>query len=478
MVKTASSSSRRRLSAYVSSRPRLDRRRGDRGVVDHGLALVHARLDHVRPRAARAHLLAAILYAGTKTYYVAIALPNARTGAMWRRMPAPSCGDDGEFCECDWGRRQTFLPRSQPRGRLADGGPWRRLQHGVRRDRRATAQRAGSRSWRARAECTDCAAGKYSSSAVWTTASRARRRVPGYRGRRHQRVPRGAAARWVAGVTTGRRRPRARREPRSCECMEGIAVLDGTSGNACASARTARRAPGTARCLIRARATDEHAVGRLRRSLRARFPSLREGLWHLRSCFTSPQAFDNCNASSINREPDSAFRLVGGRRETARRPQAATTSFNRQMCSTGNLGPFCGVCDDGFTKGSGSQGCVACAGQLGTRWASSVLHHRQWRLWLRWRINQPKPLAYMYALVQRAYHAPYDTGRFKVVWSTYQYLHDQRQPRHGGPRLRRFRRLLGFSSSPHDGHHAHVVQTQTSTTTTTSPSRWCGRCSR
>merc|ERR1719181_1458592 len=69
-------------------------------------------------------------------------------------------------------------------------------------------------------------------------------------------------------------------------------------------------------------------------------------------------------------------------------------------------------------------------------------------LWLRWRVNQPKPLApYMYALVQRAYHALYDTGRFKVVWSTYQIISmindnlDMEWPGAFGS----FERLLGFS---------------------------------
>ena len=68
-------------------------------------------------------------------------------------------------------------------------------------------------------------------------------------------------------------------------------------------------------------------------------------------------------------------------------------------------------CEAGFTKGSGSQGCVACAGQLGTTlgvFFGLLFIIGSGGLWLRWRVNHAiagtmPPLApYMYALVQRA----------------------------------------------------------------------------
>ena len=327
----------------------------------------------------------------------------------------------------------------------------------------------------ARYECTDCAAGKYAKfdgmDHCVTCPEGAYQPLEGADScsacpdgsqRVATRVTDSGDVVPVLGVSLGQ-----------CECMEGYYVLDGTSGNACAKCPDGATCAGNRSLPYPGEGywTNTRSAAFLGDHYECPIPELCEGLWHLRSCFTSPQAFDNCNASSINREPDSAFRRlveVDGE-ETARRlAESSHQFFNRQMCSTGNLGPFCGVCDDGFTKGSGSQGCVACAGQLGTTlgvFFGLLFIIGGGGLWLRWRINRDRGhdaasralhVRACPARVPRAVrHRPLQ-GRLVDLPD---HLHDQRQPRHGvAGRLRRLRaaaRLLAALAD--DGHHAHGV---------------------
>ena len=161
-----------------------------------------------------------------------------------------------------------------------------------------------------------------------------------------------------------------------CECMEGYYVLDGTSGKKCEKCPDGATCAGNRSLPYPGEGywTNTRSAAFLGDHYECPVPELCQGLWHLRSCFTSPQAFDNCDASSINREEDSAFRRlveVDGE-ETARRlAESSHQLFNKQMCSNGNLGTLCGVCDVGFTKESGAKAASRARGSWGTRWASS-----------------------------------------------------------------------------------------------------------
>jgi hypothetical protein len=331
----------------------------------------------------------------------------------------------------------------------------------------------------ARAECADCAAGTFEATAGvrYGCADCAAGKYAKYEGMDHcvtcpaeayqplegadscETCPDGALRVAQVQTASGDLVPVLGVSVAQCECAAGYYRLDGATGRACA------RCPSGATCAGNRSVpypgegywTNTRSAAFLGSHYACPIPELCDGLWHLRSCFASPEAFWNCDETSINYDADDAgYRRLAKAGEDRRRLASGHQLFNTQMCSSGNLGTFCGVCEQGYYKGTGNAGCVACDGQVGL--TLGVFFGLGFAVvasaaWLRWRIQHAiagtmPPLApHLYALFQRAYHALYDTGRFKIVWSTYQIISmindnlDMEWPGAFGS----FERLLGFS---------------------------------
>ena len=227
------------------------------------------------------------------------------------------------------------------------------------------ARRRHVRSARACARAADCAAGKYAKFEGMdhcVTCPRTRTS--------HSRAPTRAAR---APTAAARRADRDRfgrphRRARAVRAHGGLLRPRRQLGRRVLKVpRTAQRAATAVALSGQGLLDDTRSAAFLGDHYECPIPELCEGLWHLRSCFTSPRALTAVTPRASTGSRRTFRRLSDGEEGEAngRRLTESATNSSRSRCARGQLGTFCGVCQAGPTRVRAAK-AAGCEGQIET----------------------------------------------------------------------------------------------------------------